>query len=820
MKNILSFLIKTILLSLIFVVGELLIFHQINYIYIEVYLIVSVIINITSSLYKSQFKYYLSFAITFFVFISVLYPILSNINPLISNKSNFSNIKYLVAFYVGITNIFLILPLLFKGKFKVLSYLFQFILLLPTLIIWQYFFISNSFIGPDTILAILQTNFNEAKSYIFDFMGIKQYVGLAILLLLSFLLLKNINKIYHNNSKNFAILLVLSISFNFLLVYNYKINTVTNIVININTYFEEYRKFKEVADKRIFNDIKIDKSKDINKGVYVIVIGESQNKTHMSAYGYNKRTTPWLESMEQDKNFIKFTNVYSCHTLTAQVLPYALTSKNQYNTIPISDAVSVLDLAKILNFQTAWLSNQNRFCLYDNIVGVISDTAQQQKWMNKIFEERKMNKNFEERNQDNDTSSIFYDITLVDALKNIKLYDDMLIIVHLMGNHNHYKDRYPKEFNVFHNDKNTTIAEYDNSILYNDYVMENIFKTVKEIPNFKALIYFADHAESLDGISGHNPDKFVLDMTYVPMYIYFSDQYIKENNDIFNNLYKHKDYYFTNDLLFNLLLGILNIRITDIYEQNNDIVSENYDNNIKRFKTLYGEEAILDTISFLETNNVIPTNFKNKRKIDIPKNSIWLHETNSKKILISNFNNYAGFEIDINFNAEKECFNTNRHNIDDSENLADMLNKLNGLETKYLWLDFKNLSPANKNVTLEMINKIVKENKLKKEHIIIESKDATSLNIFSKAGYYTCLDLDCYSWKDISKMPNSLKENIKYLEQSSIDFVSSDLHFFDIVKYCFPNMPHLFWFTDNKKRSKYETNCIFENDKNLYVILN
>jgi len=39
--------------------------------------------------------------------------------------------------------------------------------------------------------------------------------------------------------------------------------------------------------------------------VYVIVIGEAQNKTHMSAYGYTKQTTTWLESIEKDKMKIK-----------------------------------------------------------------------------------------------------------------------------------------------------------------------------------------------------------------------------------------------------------------------------------------------------------------------------------------------------------------------------------------------------------------------------------------------------------------------------------------------------------------------------------
>lgn len=40
-------------------------------------------------------------------------------------------------------------------------------------------------------------------------------------------------------------------------------------------------------------------------GVYVLVIGESQNKMHMSAYGYGRETTPWLDSMKNDEHTVQ-----------------------------------------------------------------------------------------------------------------------------------------------------------------------------------------------------------------------------------------------------------------------------------------------------------------------------------------------------------------------------------------------------------------------------------------------------------------------------------------------------------------------------------
>ena len=805
MKTFLYFLIKIFFIFLLMLGIEFAITHQIQYLYIEAYLFISISIALLSYIYETQIQYYKRFILYILLFTSVLYFKISN------NTCTDYDLKSTTTFYTGMTNIILIVSSVFNKKSKIISFLVAVVLLLPTLLIWQYFFISGGFITADTILAILQTNFQEVQDYIYDFMGLKQCIGLIGLLLISFIIINYGTKLKLKDiSKKTFLLLLISMCLNAFLVYKFKENVVTNVVQDIGKYIDEYNEFKRLSAERKIEDIKLGKTK-INKGIYVVVIGETQTKTHMSAYGYSKQTTPWLESMEKDKNFIKFTNVYGCHIQTAQVLAYALTSKNQYNNVHISNALSVIDIAKAINFKTAWLSNQNRFHLYNNIVSVISDSAQQQRWINR---------NFEDINERKDTGSIFYDIALVDTLNKITTYNNMLIIIHLMGSHTIYRDRYPKEFNMFDEYQNDRIAQYDNSILYNDYVVDNIFRTVKNMPNFKALIYFADHGENINEGIGRDATQFDLNMVKVPMYIYFSDDYIKNNNSIYNNLRKNKDCYFTNDLFFNMLLGIWNVKISNIYEKNNDITSKNYDNDVNRFRVVYGKQTIADRKAFLRTKNILPATHKKKRNITIPKGIVWLHKTNSKKILQKNFGDYDGFEIDINFSDSGNYFNVDTHNTYGNESLDNMLKNIDGLEKKYLWFDFKNLSETNKSVTVNLLNKIIEENNLKKEMIIVESKDAKSLNLFAKAGYYTSLDLDLYSYKDINDLPGLMKDNIKKVEQNLVDFVSSDSTHFDIVKYCFPNMPHLFWVDGDTKTKKIQDRYIFEHDKNTFVILN
>ena len=79
---------------------------------------------------------------------------------------------------------------------------------------------------------------------------------------------------------------------------------------------------------------------------------------------------------------------------------------------------------------------------------------------------------------------------------------------------------------------------------------------------------------------------------------------------------------------------------------------------------------------------------------------------------------------------------------------------------------------------------------------------------------------DCLRMKRYTISLIRINKDIKKVERSFVDFVSSDSMHFDIVKYCFPNMPHLFWVAGDEKTKKQIDNHIFKNDKNVYVILN
>lgn len=428
------------------------------------------------------------------------------------------------------------------------------------------------------MLAIMQTNFSESKEFIKDYFNAKVLFSCLILILVMFAEIKVLaNNTLRNRSKIFLFTSILICIGSILLLYKTRVNIVTDIGIKAKQNLKSYNDFrKKMAQRKNNISVKGTLKHNGDKGIYVLVIGESQNKNHMSAYGYQKDTTPWLKAMMNSKNTLVFNEVYSCHTHTVPVLTYALTAKNQYNSTNLSEAVSILEVAEAVGYETAWLSNQVKYGAWDTPITVIASEANQQVWINKNLGET--------------TETNAFDIKLVDALEHIKYTDKMLLIIHLMGNHGSYAQRYPKSFSKFGDKK--TIDHYDNSMLYNDYVVSRIYEKVKTIPYFQAMIYCADHADAVDQNLAHDASRFVWSMTEVPMYMIFSESFVIRNKSLIDNLRMAEDKMFTNDLLYNLLMGVLGIKNITNYEPYNDITNENYDANKERFKTLYGKKKL------------------------------------------------------------------------------------------------------------------------------------------------------------------------------------------------------------------------------------
>ena len=518
----------------------------------------------------------------YFCQISLLFLLANSIfliKLVLGNFIGLSSVKNYANFSIALLNLALLLPMLFEKHVirSVLRFIFLAVILLPVFFILGYYSVTSTVFAPDTLLAIAQTNIQEAIEYAKDNFSCKT-IFLIILANASvfFVAIKNTQKILWNKYNLFLVLFCITACL--VGVYKYRDNIITDIPKQASKTLAQYKNFSKERTDRKDNMSKLLLSHKPEAGVYVLVIGESQNRAHMQAYNYHRATTPWLDSMKNDKNMLLFTKAYSCHTHTVPTLLYALTAKNQYNNIAVKNAVSVLEVAEAAGFETVWLSNQVKYSAWDTPVTSIASEANQQKWINSTLGES--------------TNTDYFDGKLIEELEKIKITDKMLIVMHLMGNHGSYEQRYPKAFEKY--DGKNTIDKYDNSIIYNDYVMSQVYKRARKIPNFKGLVYCSDHADAIDKNLSHDAAQFDFDMTHIPLYIYLSDSYIQNNSAKYKSLEKQKNKLFTNDLLFNLMLGVLGINLNNIYEPNNDPTADTFDNNKERFKTLYGKKYLCE----------------------------------------------------------------------------------------------------------------------------------------------------------------------------------------------------------------------------------
>lgn len=543
------------------------------------YVIINVILNLSIVMgrksFRSQQIYWGAFGIIEIFLFSLLF-----LKGTLSANINWLELLHTVNFSICLGGLAVLLPNLVPNK---LLRTFMATILWGTIFslvgLFGFYYLSeNAWLGYEAILAIMQTNFNEGSSYIQTHLCLS-ILGLLLVLLCVFFAI--CREVYHKGGILFSSklnLILLTSTFVILLSGLQVDNTFGNNYFTepfYNAYKgqEEYNKFRATRAARDIMLKQSSISSDDTEGLYVLVIGESQTRAHMSAYGYPKYTTPWLDKMSHENNVILFTNAYSNHTHTIQVLEYALTEKNQYNDLNTEQASSLIDVAKAAGYNVIWLSNQIKYGLYDTPTSVIADAASEQFFTSDSIE-----------------NTYNYDDALLKKLNSFDLSGKTLLIVHLMDCHSDYEDRYPSNMKKFEGDN--IIDQYDNAVYYNDNFMNGLYENVMNQPNFKGLVFFSDHGEDVEDNLGHNCGNFRPVMAKIPLYMIFSPSYMQNYSDRYTQLLQEKNSMFTNDLIYNTMLGMMGIHYEGHEEPWNDLSSGKYDRNEERFYTLHGYTKI------------------------------------------------------------------------------------------------------------------------------------------------------------------------------------------------------------------------------------
>ena len=447
------------------------------------------------------------------------------------------------------------------------------------MLVWGHVLAENAWPNADAVFAIIQSNPKESLSYVRDTLGARAVIALIIAAVAVAAASWAGGRLRGRAvSKKMAISCALLAVACIAGINRTRENIMTIPVYEVKGYVARIEEFKKERAEREAGRVSFSLSAEEKQGgLFILVIGESATRDHLSAFGYGRETTPWMDSMKGKDECFFFDNAYACYTTTAPVIAKSMTAENQYSTLDFARAPSLLEVAKAAGYHTTWLSNQVRYSAWDNLNTVIAEGADVHIWTNSHLGETLI--------------SDYTDGVLVDKLRELPKDGDRLIVIHLMGSHNSYQDRYPGEFARFSGGKQT-VDEYDGSILYTDYVLQKIYEEASALPNFQGMIYFSDHGEGVDHGRFHGTSHFIWQMARIPLFIVVSPSYAAARPSVCARLREHSHSTFTNDLIFDLMLGMMGLKAEEISEDRNNLTSAGYDENRERFMTLNGKKYI------------------------------------------------------------------------------------------------------------------------------------------------------------------------------------------------------------------------------------
>ena len=289
-------------------------------------------------------------------------------------------------------------------------------------------------------------------------------------------------------------------------------NAYHNAIRGTYGYYELQKnmQFTSVINK---NEISITADND----VMVLVLGESTDRNHMQLYGYNRKTNPLLDSVKDE--LMLYNNTISTEVFTLKAVPKILTSLN--NDSNGESLVDIVQVFKAAGYDTYWLSNQRPISFHDNAISKIASGSKMFKFYNHLI--------------DRDTKVLDEEI-LPDYIKTLQQPGKKLIVLRLIGTHFDYDNRYPEAYNKFDisdtdNKKQKLINEYDNAILYNDFIVHSIITKLKENTQKSALLYVSDHGENIYDNStdffGRSEEIVTKNMFEIPFMLWTSEDFDK-----------------------------------------------------------------------------------------------------------------------------------------------------------------------------------------------------------------------------------------------------------------------------------------------------
>jgi glucan phosphoethanolaminetransferase (alkaline phosphatase superfamily) len=266
-----------------------------------------------------------------------------------------------------------------------------------------------------------------------------------------------------------------------------------------------------------FHAVDANRTPDAN---YVILIGESQRTDHFHAFGYSRENTPELDRWSARPGFYSFDDVISGFTLTNRAVPNILTRKALADTSSQFPEKSMIAAFREAGFRTYYITFLERNMKDEEETALIFTEAD-------VF----VNHTRFTGSMEDPGLLVAFDQALRDDARK------RLFVIHMMGVHFKFEDRYTPPFDKFKPSYKTEpqvydpahrqllVNSYDNAIAYSDSILGAFLDRIDRMHGPAMMAFVSDHGASLYD-DGKTEDRGLAKGSYhVPFFLYGNSAY-------------------------------------------------------------------------------------------------------------------------------------------------------------------------------------------------------------------------------------------------------------------------------------------------------
>ena len=341
-----------------------------------------------------------------------------------------------------------------------------------------------------------------------------------------------------------------------------------------------YHRLADAIDTHI--DLTENKSEIKN---IVFILGESTNRNHMHLYGYYLPNTPYLDELQAKGEIVAMSDAISPHSTTVEVLSELFTFCDYESEKPWYEYHNLIDVMNAAGYRTHWLSNQESSGMWGNVAQLYANHSTMHKFT-------RLRDSLEDSGILDEELFPLLDEALKDASPDKNFY-----VLHLMGGHGLYYNRYPYAFHKFKAEDiklqigerfRDIVAQYDNALYYNDYVVSEIINRFRD--KEALVVYIPDHGEAVydegGSIAGHleeNPDRHMIE---IPVIFWASKKFREKYPEKWEAIEDAADRPYRTDDMIHTLMELADIK-TEEWNPQKSVINDDFDASRPRF---FGDE--------------------------------------------------------------------------------------------------------------------------------------------------------------------------------------------------------------------------------------